>query len=188
MNKAIPKSLRYAVLERDGFACRSCGATNCLEIDHIIPRSKGGPSVESNLQTLCADCNRGKGAMLPAGISALGVPLQELEERWSITRNALKARADMIGVTLIRVSSNCTLWPRDKIALGDALNSHLKNGKPSKAFYVKNSLSQINLRIEEETLASFKELARQRGLSNNKAAQIAIELFLKKYKPVEFQK
>ena len=33
-----------------------------LEIDHIIPRSKGGPDIDSNLQLLCGWCNRTKGA------------------------------------------------------------------------------------------------------------------------------
>jgi hypothetical protein len=181
MSKTISKSLRYAILERDGFACRSCGATNCLEVDHIIPRSKGGLTVEANLQVLCADCNRGKGARLPSSISAIGIPLSELEQRWSITRNALKARAEMLDVELARISSTCTLWPHDKIAIGDALNAHLKSGKPSKNFYGKSHLAQVNLRINNEVLMRFKELAKQRGLSNNKAAEIALELFLNEY-------
>ncbi|WP_411815422.1 HNH endonuclease [Kurthia gibsonii] len=35
-----------------------------LEIDHIIPISKGGMSSEDNLQTLCWKCNRSKGAKI----------------------------------------------------------------------------------------------------------------------------
>ncbi|MBR5502670.1 MAG: HNH endonuclease, partial [Oscillospiraceae bacterium] len=31
-----------------------------LEIDHIIPVSKGGVTEEGNLQTLCWKCNRAK--------------------------------------------------------------------------------------------------------------------------------
>jgi 5-methylcytosine-specific restriction endonuclease McrA len=31
-----------------------------LEIDHRIPRAKGGSDDPSNLWTLCFDCNRGK--------------------------------------------------------------------------------------------------------------------------------
>ena len=32
-----------------------------LHVDHIKPVSRGGKSVMSNLQTLCEDCNCGKG-------------------------------------------------------------------------------------------------------------------------------
>jgi 5-methylcytosine-specific restriction endonuclease McrA len=31
-----------------------------LEIDHIVPESKGGYTIEENLQTLCWKCNRAK--------------------------------------------------------------------------------------------------------------------------------
>lgn len=63
----ISKGLRYDVLERDGHRCRSCGANPrsdgevILHIDHIVPESLGGPTNMDNLQTLCADCNLGKG-------------------------------------------------------------------------------------------------------------------------------
>jgi HNH endonuclease len=66
--KAISKSLRYDILKRDNFKCRGCGsspATNpliILHVDHIIPLSKGGETTPDNLQTLCSDCNLGKGA------------------------------------------------------------------------------------------------------------------------------
>lgn len=57
-------SLRYDVMKRDGFRCQLCGRSASdgvtLEVDHIIPVSKGGKTVMSNLQTLCWDCNRGK--------------------------------------------------------------------------------------------------------------------------------
>lgn len=62
--RVVTDSLRYDVLKRDGFRCRVCGATASdgvkLEVDHIIPVSKGGKSTMDNLQTLCERCNRGK--------------------------------------------------------------------------------------------------------------------------------
>lgn len=62
--QSLSKSLRYDVLKRDNFRCQLCGRTSQdgvkLEIDHIIPISKGGTDDISNLQTLCFDCNRGK--------------------------------------------------------------------------------------------------------------------------------
>jgi 5-methylcytosine-specific restriction endonuclease McrA len=41
-------------------ACRRCGATENLELDHIIPRFAGGPPTKENAQTLCITCNRKK--------------------------------------------------------------------------------------------------------------------------------
>lgn len=61
----VSDSIRYDVFKRDSFCCRICGATAKdgakLEVDHIIPVSKGGKSTLNNLQTLCERCNRGKG-------------------------------------------------------------------------------------------------------------------------------
>ncbi|TMR54623.1 HNH endonuclease [Streptococcus pseudopneumoniae] len=62
----MTKKLREYVKERDCYTCQYCGASTAqqdlllLEVDHIIPVSKGGMSTESNLQTLCWKCNRTK--------------------------------------------------------------------------------------------------------------------------------
>jgi 5-methylcytosine-specific restriction endonuclease McrA len=61
-------SLRFLVLKRDNFCCVTCGRSPAtvaglvLEVDHISPWSAAGETIEENLQTLCFDCNRGKGA------------------------------------------------------------------------------------------------------------------------------
>lgn len=61
-----PKT-RFKVLMRDNFTCCACGDSPeltsglKLEVDHIVPWSKGGETVMDNLQTLCMQCNRGKG-------------------------------------------------------------------------------------------------------------------------------
>jgi diadenosine tetraphosphate (Ap4A) HIT family hydrolase len=60
----IPDVLRYRVLMESGGRCALCGATKRerpLDVDHIIPRSKGGKNVYENLQILCSKCNRSKG-------------------------------------------------------------------------------------------------------------------------------
>lgn len=62
--RAIPLSLRYKVYHKDKSTCIKCGKTPLdgikLHIDHIIPHSKGGLTVLSNLRTLCSDCNIGR--------------------------------------------------------------------------------------------------------------------------------
>jgi 5-methylcytosine-specific restriction endonuclease McrA len=56
---------RRAVFARDGWTCQYCGARSNLTVDHVIPRSKGGPSSWENIVASCAPCNRRKGDHLP---------------------------------------------------------------------------------------------------------------------------
>ncbi len=41
--------------------CLACSAEKDLEIDHIVPLSRGGTNEFENLQVLCGHCNRSKG-------------------------------------------------------------------------------------------------------------------------------
>jgi 5-methylcytosine-specific restriction endonuclease McrA len=59
------KITRRAVFARDGWACQYCGSRSNLTVDHVIPRSKGGPSTWENIVASCAPCNRRKGDHLP---------------------------------------------------------------------------------------------------------------------------
>lgn len=71
-----PRGVRAVVLERDGWRCLRCGwkpgdpvpqkngraLYRGLELDHIHPKSKGGPDTVDNFQVLCTSCNASKGA------------------------------------------------------------------------------------------------------------------------------
>ena len=64
LDNPVPATLRYRVLMEGGQRCALCGATHDdqpLDVDHIKPRSKGGPTTMDNLQILCAQCNGAKG-------------------------------------------------------------------------------------------------------------------------------
>ncbi|MCU4183697.1 HNH endonuclease [Acidiferrimicrobium sp. IK] len=50
---------RRAVFARDGHRCQYCGAT-AENIDHVIPRSKGGPHAWDNVVAACRPCNTAK--------------------------------------------------------------------------------------------------------------------------------
>ena len=58
--------LRWNVLQDAGFTCRGCGRSPATEagvilhVGHIVPFSKGGETIRSNLQVLCERCNLGK--------------------------------------------------------------------------------------------------------------------------------
>ena len=69
----MTSKLRAYIKERDNYTCCQCGNSIyaepnlLLEIDHIIPISRGGLTQEKNLQTLCWKCNRSKGTKINAG-------------------------------------------------------------------------------------------------------------------------
>ena len=66
----MTSKLRQQIKERDDYTCKICGNSShnepnlLLEIDHIIPVSKGGCTQEDNLQTLCWKCNRQKSSRI----------------------------------------------------------------------------------------------------------------------------
>lgn len=59
---------RWRILKRDNFTCQYCGKNFLddenikLEVDHILPISKGGIDNPKNLITACYACNHGKHA------------------------------------------------------------------------------------------------------------------------------
>lgn len=60
----VAVGLRFDVFMRDGFCCRYCGRSAedgaILHADHVVARSKGGPTTLENLVTACFECNIGK--------------------------------------------------------------------------------------------------------------------------------
>lgn len=60
---------RRNVFLRDGYCCQYCGTrppTRELNLDHVVPRSRGGGSTWENLVTSCRPCNLRKGRALPS--------------------------------------------------------------------------------------------------------------------------
>lgn len=75
--RSFPRGLKRKIKSRDNNTCQYCGrkegekgprdvVTDCyMHIDHVIPESRGGRTVEENLVTCCAACNMTKGARTP---------------------------------------------------------------------------------------------------------------------------
>ncbi len=57
---------RTQALARDGHLCQPCLAlrryTPAAQVDHIIPKAKGGSDDLSNLQSICIPCHKAKTA------------------------------------------------------------------------------------------------------------------------------
>ena len=56
---------RRNVIRRDGHRCQYCGAQERLTIDHVYPKSRGGPDTWENLVAACVPCNNRKGNKTP---------------------------------------------------------------------------------------------------------------------------
>ncbi len=63
-----PAFTRFNVFLRDRFCCQYCGTpfpTHELTFDHVIPRSRGGRTLWTNVVTACSSCNLAKGSFTP---------------------------------------------------------------------------------------------------------------------------
>lgn len=78
---------RQTLLMRDEHRCQYCGHAakrSNLDIDHVVPRSRGGQFTWENLVIACMPCNRKKGKQTPA---EAGMPLERLPQRpgWALS-------------------------------------------------------------------------------------------------------
>lgn len=70
---------RFNIYSRDRNTCQYCGKKfprSELNLDHVIPRSRGGKSTWENVVCSCHECNRRKGGRTPeeAGMTLLRPP------------------------------------------------------------------------------------------------------------------
>jgi len=70
---------RFNIYTRDRNTCQYCGQTfprSELNLDHVVPRSRGGRSTWENVVCSCHECNRKKGGRTPeeAGMKLLRPP------------------------------------------------------------------------------------------------------------------
>ena len=93
--KQVPFS-KQSVFIRDNYQCQYCGCyPKRPEIEHIIPKSKGGKSTFENCVTACTPCNREKGSRTP---KEAGMFLKKQPVRPTINEFMLKKMQTSKGV------------------------------------------------------------------------------------------
>jgi len=75
------KMNRRNIYERDAYICQYCGKrfnSQDLNLDHVMPRSRGGKTTWKNIVTSCIECNNRKGNRTPneAGMILLRKPVK----------------------------------------------------------------------------------------------------------------
>lgn len=83
--RTLVRLTRKNVMLRDAYQCQYCGArlpARDLNLDHVMPRSRGGRDTWENLVTACTTCNLRKGSRTPeeAGFRLLRPPVRP---RWT---------------------------------------------------------------------------------------------------------
>jgi len=115
--------IRSYLLEKFGRRCVYCGrGETAFEIDHVVPRSRGGTDRVSNLVLSCHDCNRAKGDQTAA---EFGHPHVEGEAQLPLrdaaavnaTRFALVEALGVVGLPIGTWSGGRTRWNRDRFGI-----------------------------------------------------------------------
>jgi 5-methylcytosine-specific restriction endonuclease McrA len=115
--------VRAYLLEKWGRRCAYCGAAGVpLEIEHIVPRSRGGTDRVSNLTLACHRCNRAKGNRTaaefghPAVQARAQVPLRDAAAV-NATRRAVLRALHVMGFAVRCWTGGRTKWNRERFGL-----------------------------------------------------------------------
>lgn len=88
----IPNEIQRAVWCKAHSQCEQCQSTYALEIDHILPKAKGGEDTLENLRLLCRPCNQ-RAAIHHYGINKMQQHLKNTADKnlWA-TAKRISAR------------------------------------------------------------------------------------------------
>ncbi|MFO0645621.1 MAG: HNH endonuclease [Polyangiales bacterium] len=85
MPRSAVRLTRRNIFLRDGHTCQYCGRRSSprdLNLDHVMPRSRGGPMTWENVVCSCRVCNLRKGGRTPAEAS-MRLLRKPARPRWS---------------------------------------------------------------------------------------------------------
>ena len=122
--------IRSYIFHRDGARCLYCGNAMAerYELDHIVPRSRGGTNRISNLVVSCQDCNGRKGnssleeflANRPARLAAIRAirraPLAGATQMNIIVPELLR-RIEQMGLPTSTHDAYTTSWTRKRLGV-----------------------------------------------------------------------
>ena len=142
--------LRSYIFHRDGAKCAYCGIAKAerYELDHIVPRSRGGANRVSNLVVSCHDCNVEKGnlsaeeflANRPARLAAIRrirrAPLAGATQMNIIVPELLR-RLEAMGLPTAEYDAYTTSWTRRRLEVPKThVNDALCVGAPETQTYL----------------------------------------------------
>lgn len=97
-----PRFRRKALFNRDNWQCQYCGIElddSTVTIDHIIPKTQGGPRSWKNCVTACRKCNHKKGSrsLSESGLTLLRNPTQpKMHHFWDVQRKNFEWHNDWV--------------------------------------------------------------------------------------------
>ena len=124
--------LREALLEKWSRACAYCGVAGVpLQVEHIVPKARGGSNRFSNLTLACEDCNQRKGSLpvevfladqpqVLARIKAQARKPLDAASAVNATRWALHSRLKATGLPVETGSGGRTKFNRTRLDLPKA--------------------------------------------------------------------
>ena len=142
--------LRSYIFHRDGAKCAYCGNAKAerYELDHIVPRSRGGANRVSNLVVSCHDCNVEKGnssveefmvgrsARLAAIRAIRRAPLAGATQMNIIVPELLR-RLEVMGLPTAEYDAYTTSWTRKRLGVPKThVNDALCVGAPDVLAYL----------------------------------------------------
>jgi len=82
---------RKTVFHRDAFACQYCGR-QAENLDHVVPKSRGGGHTWENVVACCRRCNTKKGGRTPreAGVSLIRRPVAPRQRSWVLVASGTR--------------------------------------------------------------------------------------------------
>jgi 5-methylcytosine-specific restriction endonuclease McrA len=118
--------VREYLLAKWGRRCAYCGASGVpLQVEHIVPRARGGTDRVSNLTTACAPCNTAKGSQTAAEfghpeVQALAKLTLRDAAAVNASRWALYRRLQATGLPVEAGTAGRTKWNRTRRQLPKA--------------------------------------------------------------------